>query len=128
MPIPNTESEPSFALVYGMELITHLLRLCGLCQSGPTEGTCEIQDETGLLSASHPTLTLNHPTKKNSGKERCRNTHTTKVSLRHYAKVERLGVGFPSTLIFYIISFWPVTTLPGSACLCRNAIVPPNSY
>ena len=107
--ILNMESEPSFALVCGLiPIICSGYTVCVgqlLCD----ELLCEFQDETGLHTAPSPTLTSNH-TMENSGTEGCRNIHTTTVSLRENPGIDKLGLGFSSSAIFYIISFCPVTT------------------
>lgn len=98
MPIPNTESEPSFALVWNDA--DHLLRL-HVCvgQVLRNELLCEIWGEIGLHKASHPTLTSNNAI-ENCGREGCRNIHTNKVSLRQNRGEDKLHLGFPPAQCF----------------------------
>ena len=89
----------------------HLLGLHGLCWAAPVRWAAlwiSRRDRTAHCTPS-PTLTSNHAM-ENSGTEGCRNIHTTKVSLRENPGIDKLGLGFSSSAIFYIISFCPVTT------------------
>lgn len=114
MPILNTESEPSFSLVCGMIPIICSGYMVCVGQLLCNELLCELQDETGLYTAPFPTLTSNHAM-ENCGREGWRNIHATKVNLRENPGIDKLGLGFSSSAIFYIISFCPVTTLQNQA-------------